>query len=651
MGSTDNGGRRNPKGRRYAFRRASVACSQCRKAKTRCNYLDNGECCFRCANLGLKCSLGTGHPVQPKSVVQLISNSPTNNNSVSASQFDEDTKQKINEIHSAIMTLLKKSERKSVSSQLPRLPIVPDIAPVMSPVLSPPINPYISMYDSESNPTEQPGASVNSNPQLDTLFFNMTPFRDIRAVSSFFGMPFSKELAYDLKLDIHSDRQQHKYDIISLGLINYDVALELIRLFTQYYGRWTSFPQSKQPKDLLSSIRQDSSLLLAICCLMGLMHYHGKKIKTKSKNLYLDILKQIEALVSLTVCHVPQSKQLLQSLVMLSSFSLSLSFKDVYFDGWYLSGYTLLHFITREMDLNLLSDRFKSHPDRINNFRLWNHLTLTHLTFCVFSGRPCLVDTLRMDQCREILEISSATSFDGRIVAELSIMLSLYNCLQFKEPVDVSLKELNSAYKDWKYLCEQKPLGEFIKINFHFSKMMIYRRNFLQHSGKEKGLIYHSPLMFNGEVPSQGKEEMDVSDTPSGEEENEVSANSITGKPYSRKELLAQERVRNIVNSMIDECIEVSNLAAAADRFELSRSTDLVKFEIFFSTIVMINVLRMGFGTSPRASKERDIMHAIDQTKQVCSWLDSDNNYYNNFVRSYFVLISKFSDSIHEQEL
>lgn len=48
---------KNGKSRKYAFRRAAVACAQCRKAKTRCNYLSNGNLCFRCANLGLECSL------------------------------------------------------------------------------------------------------------------------------------------------------------------------------------------------------------------------------------------------------------------------------------------------------------------------------------------------------------------------------------------------------------------------------------------------------------------------------------------------------------------------------------------------------------------------------------------------------------------
>lgn len=43
--------------RKYNFQRASVACEQCRKAKTRCNYINNGANCFRCENLSLKCSL------------------------------------------------------------------------------------------------------------------------------------------------------------------------------------------------------------------------------------------------------------------------------------------------------------------------------------------------------------------------------------------------------------------------------------------------------------------------------------------------------------------------------------------------------------------------------------------------------------------
>ncbi|VEU22147.1 DEKNAAC103151 [Brettanomyces naardenensis] len=455
-----------------------------------------------------------------------------------------------------------------------------------------------------------------SNAKLDTLFFNVTPFRDIRAVSSFFALPFSKEIAYDLKLDLDADKEQYRHDLISVGLIDYDTALELIRLFAQYYGRWTSFPLERSPKDLLDSIRLDSSLLLAVCCLMGLIHYKGDKVKTPSKDLNLDILREISSMLSLTVNYVPQTKQLLQSLVILSSFSMSLSYKNVYFDGWYLSGYALLHFISREMDLNLLSDRFKSHPDRINNFRLWNHLALTHITFCVLSGRPCLIDTLRMDQCREILQIPAATSFDGRVVAELSIILSLYNALQFEEPIEMSLREIDSAYEDWKYLRDQKPLGVFVEMDYRFSRLMIYRRSFLKDFGKDKGFIYHSPLMLDGEFPRNGIKEEGV------------------------------DSLKKIVRPMIEECIRVIELAYNGDRMELIRCTDSIKFEIFFATVVMINMKRCGFG-----SLQSEINEAIVKSKEICEWLSSHGVYYNKFVESYYALISKFSDNIHEQEV
>ncbi|QPG74618.1 hypothetical protein FOA43_001950 [Brettanomyces nanus] len=491
-------------------------------------------------------------------------------------------------------------------------------------------------HDGNSNDNDNDNDNINSNSNnniqapatanLDTLYFNVTPFRDVRAASSFFSLPFSKELAFDLKLDLDEDREQFKHDIISTGLINYDQAIQMVGLFAKYYGRWVSFASDKPPKELLDSIRLDSPLLLAVCCLMGSIHY-VEELNVKSKDLAMDILKEIDTLLSMTVNRVPQRKQLLQSLVILSSFSLSLSYKDVYFDGWYLSGYALLHFITREMDLNLLSDRFRTHPDRINNFRLWNHLSLTHLTFCVLSGRPCLIDTLRIDQCREILDIPSAMSFDGKIVAELSIILSLYNSLQFEEPVEISLKELESTYNDWKYLCEQNPMGEFIQVNYRFSRMMIYRRSFLKDFGRDKGFIFHSPLT----LATNAKASASADNDGSFNLENSIGT----------------------VRPMIKECIEVINLAYTGDRQELVRSGDTIKFEIFFATITMINMIRLGFGSSPWASKKRQaqVEEAIAKSKKICEWLNEQNNYYNRFVESYYILICKFSDHIHEQEL
>ncbi len=806
---------KNGKTRKYAFRRAAVACAQCRKAKTRCNYLSNGNLCFRCANLGLECSLSnmkissrsfakSNVLLQPATTIA----SPTSgmrpigggtlqtHNGIPQSiqpaginpgdpRFGDDTRQKIDEIHRGVMTLLGRyrgtaggvgsgallaptalsgalpsalpgtpiysqpyydfnANRQgsmiyngaflaagniigsrsfhsiggaAMAGAQPALPSPPGIAgtsvgtsstdsavaaaasasPSLAGILNTEapvaaasqVNPYTTMYGagasvSGSN-TSAPqaaagaasGGSVNMNPRLDTLFFNVTPFRDIRSVSSFFGMNFSKELAYNLVLDESSEQDQYKHDIIKLGILTYDEALKLFELFNKYYGHWTSFPQTETPKDLLDSIRQDSSLLLAVCCIMGLIHYD--KVTVKSENsqgsesnlgsrgeLPWLILQQIEALLADTVGKIPQSKQMLQAMVVISAFAMSLSYKSVYFDGWYMSGYALLHFITREMDLNLLSDRFKSHPDRVNNFRLWNHLAVTHLTFCILSGRPCLIDTLRMDQCREILRISSSTAFDGKIVAELSILLSLYNCLQFEEPVETSIKELESAYDDWRYLCEQLPLGSFISICYHFARMMIYRRSFLRDFGKDKGFIYHSPLMFNGEFPQQGKDDsedddsdMDAATSGSGRTSGDVISpasvvsDSSAARRANERRRLYETKVRPIVDPMIDECIEVINLAYNSDKIELVKSSDTIKFEIFFSTVVMINMVRMGFSTAPAVPKERrkQISQAIDKCKDVCRWLDSHNHYYNDFVRSYYVLINKFSKNIHEQDV
>jgi len=808
---------KNGKSRKYAFRRAAVACAQCRKAKTRCNYLSNGNSCFRCANLGLECSLSNmkisntsfSKPnvlLQPTAAIATPANglrpiatgALQGHDGISQSiaqgninagdlRFDDDTRHKIDEIHRGVMALLGRYRGNTggvgtgallaptalsgaLPSALPGAPIYsqpyydfapsrqgsiiyngtalgasgsmvgsrnfhpmggmagaqpgslpsppgiagtsvgtsstdsavaaaasasPSLAGILnteSPVASvTQSNPYTIMYGSGASvggtnggasqvaAGAASGGSVNANPRLDTLFFNVTPFRDIRSVSSFFGMNFSKELAYNLVLDDGSEQDQYKHDIIKLGILSYDDALSLFELFNKYYGHWTSFSQTEPAKDLLDSIRQDSSLLLAVCCIMGLIHYDEVAVKTEgtqdargSNNfgsrteLPWLILQQIEALLAETVGNIPQSKQMLQAMVVISSFAMTLSYKSVYFDGWYMSGYALLHFITREMDLNLLSDRFKSHPDRVNNFRLWNHLAVTHLTFCILSGRPCLIDTLRMDQCREILRISSSTDFDGKIVAELSILLSLYNGLQFEEPVETSIKELESAYEDWRYLCEQPPLGVFISICYHFSRMMIYRRNFLLDFGKDKGFIYHSPLMFNGDFPKQGKEDSEDEDseieaatsrsgrTPGdGISSASVVSDSSAARRAKERRRLYEAKVRPIVDPMIDECIEVIDLAYKCDKIQLVKSSDTVKFEIFFSTVVMINMVRMGFSTAQTVPKGRSkqISQAIDKCKDVCRWLDSHNHYYNDFVRSYYVLINKFSKNIHEQEV
>lgn len=607
--------------RKYTFQRASVACEQCRKAKTRCNYIDNGANCFRCENLSLKCSLSDlkhepilstfqqsadlkirdvtfetspwtrRKKIKPLSNVQSlpimtgpnlnntntsigetenrngnendnetsgihsISNSSTDpilRNDASKSPQSTDLLSIIDEKLDSLTSTLNKlvNERKGVlapkdnntnsfpkiyntqrtdpANSLPKLysahplpstfplmapppPLPPTTAttitqqppittaflpstrpppthasllppPISAPLARPYLHPPTKLLSNEYQLL--PATFANSNGKLlnqsavhenDEFFFLNAPYIDVLNLSSTVGLPFSKEIGFDITKDAILVTIQERYDLINRRLVDYDTCFELIEIALTHYGKWISYVGTDY-KSWFETVRISSPLLFSTLVLLGLRHHKCSNI---TESLELDILQSIHQLLSLSIYEVPQSKEVLQTIILLTHFSPSLSYKHIYFDSWWLSSYGLIHFMTREMSINLLVKGVKS-PEKIHQYRIWNHLTLSHLINCILSGRPCIIDEIRLDQCRDILDLPETNSFDAIVVAELCIILSLYNSLQFREDLETSMKELDTVYSDWKYLSNSSALGSVIVGFYYFAKMMILRRYILK---------------------------------------------------------------------------------------------------------------------------------------------------------------------------
>ncbi|GAV28227.1 hypothetical protein PMKS-001697 [Pichia membranifaciens] len=634
--------------RKYNFQRASVACEQCRKAKTRCNYINNGSNCFRCENLSLKCSLNEikleptlstfqksanlktrdeveGHrnlkkqrkakftaartaaaspktdseniPVsaskidlaslKPKYIdtSPVISSTSSQTNSSSQNTMLLIINDKIDRLSSTLKHLLDQKEtlssiRKSgPSGSVPNLqnptfdingnPYVnslpsinhqspPQIgdsiaSPNIPPFLYPPISNFPLVGPSTPagnfvpnnnvsqilrpavtaplarpyfrninimNPTHYPpvvannsinapiaagfnissitpdnnnntntnslmapststtghtSTSTNMVHENDEFFFLNAPYLDMSNIACNLGLPFTKEIGFDITRDVSLLSIQERYDLINRNLLDYETCYRLIEIGLFHYGKWITYVEADY-KVWLDSIRITSPLLFCVLVLFGLRHHRPPNL---DKNLELDILQSIHQLLSLSVYEVPQSKEFIQASILLAHFSPSLSYKHIYFDSWWVSSYGLIHFMTREMNMNLLVKSVKS-PEKIHQYRLWNHLTVAHLLNCILSGRPCIIDEIRLDQCRDILVLSEANSFDAIVVAKISMLLTLYNSLQFPENLDTSLKELESTYSDWKHLTDNIALGSVVTGFYHFGRAMILRRYLLK---------------------------------------------------------------------------------------------------------------------------------------------------------------------------
>ncbi|ODV85916.1 hypothetical protein CANARDRAFT_22700 [[Candida] arabinofermentans NRRL YB-2248] len=602
--------------RKYKFQRALIACDQCRKAKTRCNYLTDGLNCFRCKNLSLNCSLTNSSP--PNKSIALTRGNALQETAKLIDREHDDVEgrqppkkrvkgsderlnymeNKLEHISNCIDLLLRKnniSQTDLISSVSPPISFE---TPIDSRLEYQPIPSTVNSSNGSGHNSASTSASAEDSKDTaqqphDPFFHIESPYNSLKTTSSQLGMPFSKELAYAAKRDLTLQSIIYRYDIISRNIVTFENCVKLVSLCLKYYGEWISVMSTTDDDctRFVADTRLRSPLLLAICTLLGLRHCDPlNEFRGGNKNLEFEILQIVQQLFSLTTYELPQPKEFMQSMVLITNYSMSLSFEHIYFDGWWVSSYGLIQFVTREMNVNLFLES-NDEPEKIGNFRLWNHLSLNHLMYCISSGRPCMMDELRLDQCRNILDLADSTTFDGTIVAELSIVLSLYNCLQYQELLSVSEKELNSTFRDWEYLTEQKPNGDRTSMMFKFSKVMIYRRYIFQNRDKKELKEYQS-----------------------------------------------------ILKKLIKSCDELITFGEKLDKVELIKLPDSYKFSFVTVATVLLNLEKMKI--VKRANDHNAISSCITKIEMLLKWIDQNINYYNSFISSYIQLISQFKRTL-----
>ncbi|GMG19506.1 unnamed protein product [[Candida] boidinii] len=273
-------------------------------------------------------------------------------------------------------------------------------------------------------------------------------------------------------------------DIITMGLLTYDQAIYLLQHFRDRYGRWVSFPDSYSTAKLMIRIRYKCPLFLTVACTLALK-FSDPFLKDNIYKLLIKVIKHDldSSLLDFPYCNFygrGGGLEFLQSLIILSIYGLCLSQDDLQIDSWYLSGIAIQLFTTldsmgvlrvdgyeninnnsdfyitgessishsgeiksttskttiNDKNTKLKSKNKKLKKDVTNEFnqltiyRLWNHLCLVHMIYCILTGRSCINDELRLNLARKTLELSNSTNFDGRMNAELSLHLITYTFLQ-----------------------------------------------------------------------------------------------------------------------------------------------------------------------------------------------------------------------------
>ncbi|KAG2732131.1 hypothetical protein G9P44_004548 [Scheffersomyces stipitis] len=333
-------------------------------------------------------------------------------------------------------------------------------------------------------------------------------------------------------------------DLLTLGILSESETVDLMNDFRRNYGRWVSFPSNLSTSVLIDRIRHKSSLLLTTCCCISLRYSLNSNNSNDKENLqrmkksYRDLVKQLirdldRSLIKFGAFQGASDLggdiEFLQAMVILSIYSFSISsivpstineasliedesdlnLRDFNLDPWFLSSIGLTTFITKSTFGTLFKSNKKGIPSKstvgkksfpftilydeldsdeyqtLTTLRIYNHMCLVHLIQCVFSGRMCVLDEIRINYCTATLSLPSATNFDGRMVSEIGILLIAYNYMQILSMTDsgslsecesnfLSVKEeIGQWYEQWEYLFSQ-PALQFVELNYNFCNLIIH---------------------------------------------------------------------------------------------------------------------------------------------------------------------------------
>lgn len=268
----------------------------------------------------------------------------------------------------------------------------------------------------------------------------------------------------------------HDQNIITLGIVSRAEAIELLDYFRQNYNHWVSFPPGIDTDVLVDKITHRCSLLLSACCCVALRYRSSSDMIMLKRRCYRPLIRRLVTELNQSLMVVPQTLEFMQTVALLAIFSSSLSDGDIVFDGWFLSSIGLEHLVTKDVLGLAMSFDGDEKPvtdfDELTAYRIWNHLCLAHLVDCVMSGRTCILDEYRLARCRRTLELAQSTNFDGRMIAEISLLYIVYTFVQSAQSLENALADLTQWHSEWSHLFGQ-PAIQFTQCGYHFGYFYI----------------------------------------------------------------------------------------------------------------------------------------------------------------------------------
>lgn len=532
---------RKQKTRCFRSSPAAICCLRCLSVGIQCSF----ETAYRSANPGVKIVNGVPEHLSGNQTVEVI---PGNNDHyISRVDTDHNSSKKLDFLCGSVTRILELLQAQNGATQSPGQSILSsdvklllDAASTMKDHPTPqtfPVTPQV-IQDSvtEALATDVPQQAEEEPPHIilgPSKGFETSPF------SLLADNPGSVSRPVQNLLKLRASHGQpaivlSEGDIIDAGVLTKYEVVDLMNDFRSNYGRWVLFPSDMSTEDLIDSVRKKSSLLITTCCCLSLRYslngkpnpgdvdsHRRKKITYKLliQHLLRDLNKTLLKVACFQGCGDSKGDiEDLQAMVILSIYSMSLSsiacstvdddpllddevsIKELNMDSWSLSGTALTTFISKSNfgvllhraedetpNFTFLFNQFDSTEyQTLTMYRIYNHLILNHLASCLFSGRMCIVDQIRLSHCNLALSLPSATNFDGRMVSEIGILLITYNYIQLScngalandpEQVELAFKgvkeEIKGWYEQWEYLFSQ-PAISFVESTLSFCLILVH---------------------------------------------------------------------------------------------------------------------------------------------------------------------------------
>ncbi|THY49420.1 hypothetical protein D6C97_07342 [Aureobasidium pullulans] len=291
--------------------------------------------------------------------------------------------------------------------------------------------------------------------------------------------PKPVEILQDLQSELYGQvatpsEQTSRLDLVSVGILSNDTAIELLRTSIDRYSKWIPLAEVvKFVSNVSQRFVRNSPLLMNVLCLLATRYHPEIASQTVS-----DIYKHVKRMVADAVIDTPPvASSVIQAFTLLCLFSPAVQ-TDKPLDSWHLSAITANHAVIAFGPSNVQQPG-AAEERTIEQLRVWGSLCLTHLQYSIGSGRPLTIAIRLMDGCRRLLEQPTIMPFDTPLIAELQFYICLHTALG--NPAATP----ESAFAPWdfawsRFLTNSGP-PRTLELSHWFGHLLLHRRNASSH--------------------------------------------------------------------------------------------------------------------------------------------------------------------------